>query len=284
MDNLTEKLILYPEDRKKLKPAILNQIKEHLNSIKFLRKFLEDPEIVYILVKSYLRENKIDKHIYQNIENIDNYKLKTSSRFRGVYFNKRTNKYHARLRKKRIGKFDDELTAALAYDDAIIHSKYFTGKHCLNFPEKEKINLTSSEKQKSCEDSCSYRGVARTYFDTYEIFVPYKNQYISVGTVKDPKYAAELHDIVLIKINGDDALLNFSKEKYIKEKNIKKLRGVNYHKEKKKWRSEIIFKGCRYHLGYFINPIDAAKAYDRKALSLRGHTALDFINFPWINY
>lgn len=283
-NDLIKNLLLSPQDKKKLKPAILNQIKEHLNSIKFLRKFLEDPEIIYPMVISFLRENKTDKHIYNNIENIGNYKLKASSRFRGVYLDKKTNKYYVKLRRKSIGTFEDEITAALAYDNSILYSKYYTGKHCLNFPEKEKINLISSEKEKTCEDICKYRGVTRTNFNTYRIFVSYKNQHISVGTVKDPIYAAELHDIVVIKINGDDALLNFPKEKYKKEKNIKKLRGVYYHKEKKKWISEIRYKGYRYRLGSFINPIDAAKAYDRKSLSLKGPASLDSINFPWINY
>jgi len=37
--------------------------------------------------------------------------------------------------------------------------------------------------------------------------------------------------------------------------------GVNWNKEKKKWRSEIYSNKKHHHLGYFINEIDAYNAY-----------------------
>ncbi len=53
-------------------------------------------------------------------------------------------------------------------------------------------------------------------------------------------------------------------------------KGVYYFKSK--WMSRICYKGKRVYLGWFSNKIEAAKAYDRKALELFGEFAL--LNFP----
>lgn len=41
--------------------------------------------------------------------------------------------------------------------------------------------------------------------------------------------------------------------------------GVSWHKEAKRWRATIYVNGSRYHLGLFIDPVDASLAYDDAA-------------------
>jgi hypothetical protein len=54
--------------------------------------------------------------------------------------------------------------------------------------------------------------------------------------------------------------------------------GVFYHKPTGKWLASIAIGGKRKHLGYFDDEIDAARAYDRKAVECFGESAR--LNFP----
>lgn len=59
---------------------------------------------------------------------------------------------------------------------------------------------------------------------------------------------------------------------------LSKFKGVSFHKRHLKFISSIRINGNSYHLGYFTNEIEAAKAYDVKALELFGEFA--YLNFP----
>ena len=52
-----------------------------------------------------------------------------------------------------------------------------------------------------------------------------------------------------------------------------KYKGVSWHKRIKRWNAKIMHKGKRIHLGYFDDDIDAAKAYNAKAIELFGEYA-----------
>lgn len=55
-------------------------------------------------------------------------------------------------------------------------------------------------------------------------------------------------------------------------------KGVYFHKLMKKWQAKIMKNGKEYRLGYFKSAIEAAMAYDKKALKLHGQFA--FCNLP----
>ncbi len=57
-----------------------------------------------------------------------------------------------------------------------------------------------------------------------------------------------------------------------------KYKGVDLHKQTGKWRSRIRLNGVRRYIGLFINEVDAAKAYDKKAMELFSEFA--YLNFP----
>lgn len=56
------------------------------------------------------------------------------------------------------------------------------------------------------------------------------------------------------------------------------LKGVCFNKARRRWQAQITVKGKQRYLGLFSDPIDAAKAYDRAALSAFGEFAV--LNFP----
>jgi len=57
-----------------------------------------------------------------------------------------------------------------------------------------------------------------------------------------------------------------------------KYKGVHWYRDAKKWVAEIYLNRKKYHLGYFTDEIEAAKAYDKKAKVLHGQFAC--LNFP----
>jgi hypothetical protein len=57
-----------------------------------------------------------------------------------------------------------------------------------------------------------------------------------------------------------------------------KYKGVCWHKKHKKWQARIACNSSRMHLGSFDNEIDAALAYDRRAIEVFGEFA--WLNFP----
>lgn len=52
-----------------------------------------------------------------------------------------------------------------------------------------------------------------------------------------------------------------------------KFKGVSWHKNIKKWQVAIKYNYKKYHLGYFLNETDAAKAYDRASINYFGEFA-----------
>ena len=52
-----------------------------------------------------------------------------------------------------------------------------------------------------------------------------------------------------------------------------KFKGVRWHKKARKWQAQIQFKQKVSYIGLFISEIDAARAYDEKAIELFGELA-----------
>jgi hypothetical protein len=57
-----------------------------------------------------------------------------------------------------------------------------------------------------------------------------------------------------------------------------RFKGVSWSKQKRKWCAEIRVNGTGKHIGFFSDEVEAAKAYDAVAISLRGEFAR--VNFP----
>jgi len=57
-----------------------------------------------------------------------------------------------------------------------------------------------------------------------------------------------------------------------------RFRGVSYDTRAGKWRAQIWFPETHMHIGYFPDEVEAARAYDRKAVELFGQDAK--LNFP----
>jgi hypothetical protein len=63
-----------------------------------------------------------------------------------------------------------------------------------------------------------------------------------------------------------------------KSHSTSRFKGVEWNKRRRKWYVRIRFHGTRVRVGYFEDEVQAAHAYDRKAVELCGEFA--FLNFP----
>ena len=63
------------------------------------------------------------------------------------------------------------------------------------------------------------------------------------------------------------------RNKNIYKNNTSKYKGVYYHKIVKKWLVRISVNNKRIHIGYFLNPIEGAKAYNEAAIKYHGEFA-----------
>jgi len=57
-----------------------------------------------------------------------------------------------------------------------------------------------------------------------------------------------------------------------------RFKGVTFHKPMGKWKAQYRFKGRLYHIGYFDDEVEAARAYDYAAVGVFGEFAC--VNFP----
>jgi hypothetical protein len=69
-------------------------------------------------------------------------------------------------------------------------------------------------------------------------------------------------------------LANKRKQTYKRGASTSKYKGVYFDKQMKKWRARVTFNKKTIHVGLFVNELDAAKAYDRKAKEVFGEYAL----------
>jgi hypothetical protein len=59
----------------------------------------------------------------------------------------------------------------------------------------------------------------------------------------------------------------------VNTKNTSGFKGVSYYSRNGKWQAKIRVNGIKRHLGHFLTPEDAARAYDKAALELFGEFA-----------
>lgn len=64
----------------------------------------------------------------------------------------------------------------------------------------------------------------------------------------------------------------------VRADNTSGYKGVCWDKRREKWQANIRTNGKKRHLGYFDDPVEAAKAYDQAALAAFGEFAV--LNFP----
>ena len=113
-----------------------------------------------------------------------------------------------------------------------------------------------------------------------------------LGAFNNEGEAAEMYNAAAFELWGENCHLNvigidntteahvlervgFCRKKMVAASAFK---GITFHRQSKKWRSQISFAGKQIYVGSYPTELEAAKAYDKKAIELHGDKAI--LNFP----
>jgi AP2-like factor, euAP2 lineage len=174
-----------------------------------------------------------------------------------------------------------------------------------NTLDNRKCNLRKTDaggnvrnSRKTIRNTSGYKGVSFFKRDSiYKACIKYKGVSYNIGGTPDIIEAAKLYDMMAIKLFGEYACINFNVDDYQKDEieqvykrmmdnlyssNTSGYRGVSWNNEHLAWSANIQCNKKNYYLGFFNDPIEAAKVRDRKAVELFGAKAI--LNFPMEEY
>lgn len=239
------------------------------------------------LLVDHINKNILDNRISNlrfntfagNIHNKSKIKNATS-KYYGVYWHDTLQYWTSELKKNNIryliGYFHTEEEAAAAYN---VKAREVYGEFAnLNILENEQELLLLTIQRKI--SSSKYRGVywnkekekwkTKLNYKTKEYNIGYYESEIEAASAYNVKVREicpnEIHRINIIE--NEDEVLKFTANKI--DNKSSKYRGVSYNNEKKKYAAYITYKKKTYKLGYFIDEVQAAKAYNNKAFELHG--------------
>jgi len=237
---------------------------------------------------------------------------KKKAAFKGVSWVKESGRWRADIQHDKrnvyMGTFGSEEEAARAYDRVAIHLRKKTG---LNFPaadyEAEQLRRMDlqallAQFRPDVERTSQYRGVCfNKGKGKWEASIQETGKRLSLGSFENEEQAARAYDWAAIKLNNENAVLNFplpeyegelkhlariSTEDLVKElrrqgtgitRGNNDFRGVQYNEKSGKWQAKIyglLGRKKQTHLGTFDTGEEAAEAYDRAAIILRGRDAV----------
>jgi hypothetical protein len=134
----------------------------------------------------------------------------STSLYKGVYYVKITGKFYARINSVNLGQFEDEETAALAYDQAARYlDKDFA---CLNFPDRDEniINIDKCMNYKEYTTS-KYRGVSLYKQNgKYVVYIAKNGKSFNAGYYENEIIAAKAYDLFSDIFNTYNKKRNFN--------------------------------------------------------------------------
>lgn len=221
-----------------------------------------------------------------------------SSKYNGVLWHKSSKKYIARIginkKKLYIGYFDNELDAAICYDSYVNNNNLIGYR--INFPppvpespipNTKLIRLTQG--YFAIVDEEDFERVNQYKWNLHKG----KTTYYAIGSVvfNGVKVRMQMHRFILgnsspeVDHKNHDGLHNYKSNireatksqnmmnKSIKENTSSLYKGVSLNSKGGKWVAYISINRKKRHIGCFDSEIDAAKAYNSKAIELFGEFA-----------
>jgi hypothetical protein len=139
------------------------------------------------------------------------------------------------------------------------------------------------------DSNSGYKGVNRSPSQqAWRAHILANGRRISLGSYQDPVEAARAYDAAARHYFGEFAALNFPGEEPVgpieglqnrlMRTNRSGYRGVSWYKSRGRWVAQIVEDGRKINLGYFDDPVEAARVYDAAARKYHGVRAR--LNFP----
>ena len=187
----------------------------------------QEGEIVDHINGNRLDNRRENLRILTSQQNAENKKLsgkKENTKYRGVYFVKKDNKYNAKIylngTRYYFGMFNTDIEAAKTIDKFLVHNKL--DHISLNFSDKKQEYLLDVCPNTINKEKNQYYGVKKTPNGKYatNIYIK-KNVCISAGTKDNSFDAAKLYDKYLIDNNIKNKKLNFPDDYTNDNRNIK---------------------------------------------------------------
>lgn len=235
-----------------------------------------------------------------------------SSRFRGVYWDKRGQRWVAKItindRPIRVGSFRSELAAAAAYNDKALElfgnhaglndltgdterkrvaiERYTDGS--LPIPTRIPMPIIRTPtyrigKAKADKRTASlFRGVFKQG-NGWQAAIMINRQQIYLGFFDTQRDAAHAYNEAAIKHHGERALLNDlsaiapEDDPPIRTPQHSRYKGVGWHKKQRKWNAYAFVDGTQVSIGSFGSELEAARARDAY---VREHGLKLKINLP----
>ncbi len=281
-----------------------DELKYFIHSIENITKYIEQYIFIdYNCFKYYLDNTNLnidDSHIIKipknTLQNRKMKRLETSenkiSKYVGVSWNIKTNDWMARLTNKEtifLGNYENEIDAAIAYNDyALFLNKNDNDKYILNDIDNYQPNPRDIPNElliKKYENKTSnYNGV---YFikskQIFEASIQYKKKSYKLYRHQDDRECAKVYNEQALYFNNNlntsyklNIIYNFKTEpinhinnlEMSKVKKYSRFTGVSIRNDCNKFRAYIKHNGKRIDCGTFVNEIDAAIAYNKKAEEL----------------
>eukprot|EP00985_Skeletonema_marinoi_P016761 scaffold9054_cov137-Skeletonema_marinoi.AAC.4 len=233
-----------------------------------------------------------------------------TSKYTGVSFDKRMNKWHARIdidgKHRRIGYYDNEEEAAVDYARAVF--KYKNQAALGKAREQDSFIIDLSDvppqspipKSSGCvkEGASKYTGVSfDKAMNKWKALISIDGKQRHIGRYESEEEAAVDYARAVFKYKGQGAL---DKAREAKEENsfafdlrdippqlpipksaghikegASKYKGVYFNKPMKKWQTQIMIAGKSQFIGYYDNDEEAAVDYARAVSKFKGQGALD---------
>lgn len=217
-----------------------------------------------------------------------------TGKYKGVSWNNDKKKWHVVLKKNYknifLGYYDTEIDGAKVYNEyaSFINETENTNyllNNIPNFITKPRDVLTDNKNEFLQKKTSKFIGI--DYIKTrqhYKASIKYNKKTYTLGEDEHEIECAKLYNQQALYYNNNyntkyilNEIPNYitipkdihteNKNKYIKNKSSK-YHGVTFSKQANKYKAKLTFNKKQIHLGTFVNEIDAAKAYNQRALEL----------------
>ncbi len=257
------------------------------------------------IINEICLQNNQNPIISKNKQNAQNLKARTGL-YKGVHFNIEKKKWDSCLKYNAVsnflGRYETEELAGIAYNDFALYMNKIN-KDC-NYIINEIENYIPNprnvpEDNKLYNDSLkTSKYIGLSYVEKrkkYQVCIGYNNKDYFLGQFKKEEDGAKIYNKQALYFNNHFntkyELNTIENYETVEENIIEKIKegtklkienqsskyiGVSYSKQAKKWRCVIINDKKQYHLGAFVNQIDAAKKYNEKAIEF--NKKLEFEN------